>query len=109
MRQEWENPLIPISLHFLMITWAHKWYNYLMIMSKKGCLGIPIGRIFSIWLIRSSFIKCRRAEEEKQSNRWMREHAKSFIQFCLRTNKCELSDVEVKTHLDFCGRPDAVS
>lgn len=38
----------------------------------------------------------------------MREHIKSYIQLCLRTNKCEPNNTEVKAYLDLRGRTYAV-
>lgn len=45
-------------------------------------------------------------EEEIQSIKRMRKHVDDFIHLCLRTNKCEPNDTEVKVHLDLRGRLD---
>lgn len=39
-------------------------------------------------------------EEEIQSNCYRREHAKYFVQLCLRTNNCEPNNAKVKAYLD---------
>lgn len=39
----------------------------------------------------------------------MSEHAKSYIQLCLRTNNCEPNNVEVDAYFNIQGRSDVVS
>lgn len=39
-------------------------------------------------------------EDEIQAKQQWREHVKSYIQLCLKTNNCEPDDAEVKAHLD---------
>lgn len=47
-------------------------------------------------------------DEEIQAKRQMREHSKSYIQLCLRTNNFEPNDADVKACLDLQDLQDVM-
>lgn len=47
-------------------------------------------------------------EEEIQAKRQMREHSKSYIKLCLRTNNFEPNDADVKACLDLQDLQDVM-
>lgn len=96
-----------------MITWAQKLYPYMTIHLNELLHSIHLNPFYQMTtnkgIVQSSPCPHDLTKEEIKDIKWVREHAGNFIQFFLRINNWEPSDVVVNAHLEFWGRSNVVS